>query len=101
MPNRTPIDDHPAMASLFAEHEAAMRRIGLLHRVRRVLLAVAAAAVAAAASWAALQAPLATSAPAPQPTVTTAAACPPRPLITTPAGGYVPTPASADDLEDC
>ena len=99
MPNHASINDHPAMASLFAEHEAAMRRIGLLHRVRRVLLAVA-AALAAVAAWAALQAP-ATPAPAPQPTVTTAAPCPPRPPATTPAGAYVPTPASADDPEDC
>jgi hypothetical protein len=99
MPNRTSIDKQ-ASASLSAEHEAAMRRIGLLHRVRRVLLAVTAVLLAVAA-WAALQAPPATPAAAPQPTVTTAAACPPRPLNTTPAGGYLPTPAGADDLEDC
>jgi hypothetical protein len=99
MPNRTFIDKQ-ASASLIGEHEAAMRRIDLLHRVRRVLLAVA-AVLAAVAAWAALQAPPAPSVPAPQPTVTTPVACPPRPLTTGPAGGYVPTPASADDLEDC
>jgi hypothetical protein len=98
MPNRTSIDQK-ALASLHAEHEAAMRRIGLLHRVRRVLLAVA-TVVAAVAVWAALQTPP-TSVPAPQPTVTTAAPCPPHPLTTTPAGGYVPQTASAYDLEDC
>ncbi len=100
MPNHASINDHPAMASLFAEHEAAMRRIGLLHRVRRVLLAVA-AALAAVAAWAALQAPPATPTPTPQPTVTTAAPCPPRPPATTPAGGYVPQTANAYDPEDC
>ena len=94
MPNRTSIDKQ-APASLIGAHEAAMRRIDLLHRVRRVLLALT-AALAAVAAWAALQAP-ATPAPAPQPTVTTTVACPPRPPATTPAGAYVPTPASADD----
>ncbi len=99
MPNRTSIDKK-ASANLFAEHEAAMRRIDLLHRVRRVLLAVAVVLLAGAA-WAALQAPPAPPAPAPQPTVTTAAPCPPRPPATTPAGGYLPTPAGAYDLGDC
>ncbi len=99
MPNRTSIDKK-ASANLFAEHEAAMRRIDLLHRVRRVLLAVAVVLLAGTA-WAALQAPPTPPAPAPQPTVTTAAPCPPRPPATTPAGGYLPTPAGAYDLGDC
>jgi cytochrome c-type biogenesis protein CcmH/NrfG len=96
MPNHTSIDQK-ALASLSAEQEAATRRIGLLHRVRSVLLAVAVVLLAVVA-WAALQAP---PAPAPQPTVTTAAACPPHPPATGPAGGYDPTPAGAYDPEDC
>ena len=100
MSNRTSINDQKAMASLFAEQEAAMRRIVLLHRVRSVLLAVAVVLLAVVA-WAALQTPPAPPAPAPQPTVTTPVACPPRPPATGPAGGYDPTPAGAYDLEDC
>ena len=99
MPNRSAIDQK-ALASLSAEQEAAMRRIGVLHRVRRVLLAVA-VVLAAVVAWAALQAPPAPPAPAPQPAVTTPVACPPRPPATGPAGGYDPTPAGAYDVEDC